>query len=370
MKHLICLVAFALVSFFIQNPSFGQGMAINTTGMAADSSSILDVSCTNKGMLVPRMTTSQRTGISSPATGLLVYDSTLASFYYNSGTPASPSWTPLGSTALPAGSAGNILYNNGSTWLPLAPGSNDQVLTMVAGVPAWHKSGIEFIVSSAGANGTITPSDSTAVLYNGSQTFIITPGAGSGIADVTVDGASVGQISSYTFNAVSSNHTINASFLAVGSSYGGGVIAYILQPGDPGYSSTVTHGLIAATSDQGCGFPWSPTVPVMPIGATGTAIGTGFYNSNIIGGYYGFPAAAIVAWSYGVVGYPDWYLPSRDELNKLYINRAAIGGFASSFYWSSSEGGAPVAYALDFSSGNLGPISKTFLGCVRAIRSF
>jgi hypothetical protein len=36
-------------------------------------------------------------------------------------------------------------------------------------------------------------------------------------------------------------------------------------------------------------------------------------------------------------GFSDWYLPSKDELNQLYINRVAIGGFASNGYWSSTE---------------------------------
>ena len=36
-------------------------------------------------------------------------------------------------------------------------------------------------------------------------------------------------------------------------------------------------------------------------------------------------------------GYRDWYLPSKDELNKLYLNRAAIGGFQVAHYRSSTE---------------------------------
>jgi hypothetical protein len=51
---------------------------------------MLDVSSTSKGMLVPRMTSLQRTAISSPATGLLVYDTTLGNFYSGSAWTAIP----------------------------------------------------------------------------------------------------------------------------------------------------------------------------------------------------------------------------------------------------------------------------------------
>ncbi len=57
-------------------------IAINTDGIDPDASAMLDVSSTDKGILIPRMTTMQRTNISSPATGLLVYDTTTGSFWY------------------------------------------------------------------------------------------------------------------------------------------------------------------------------------------------------------------------------------------------------------------------------------------------
>ena len=75
---------------------YAQGVGINAANKAADPSAMLDVSSTNQGMLVPRMTAAQRTGIASPATGLLVYQTDApAGFYYNAGTPTTPNWLAL-----------------------------------------------------------------------------------------------------------------------------------------------------------------------------------------------------------------------------------------------------------------------------------
>jgi len=68
------------------------------------------------------------------------------------------------------------------------------------------------ITSSAGANGSISPSGGTAVSEGGSQSYTITPSTGYHVADVTVDGVSQGAITSYAFNNVTSDHTIAASF--------------------------------------------------------------------------------------------------------------------------------------------------------------
>jgi len=68
------------------------------------------------------------------------------------------------------------------------------------------------ITAMAGANGTISPSGSVPVSYGGSQTFTITPNEGFHIADVKVDGASVGPVASYPFANVTSDHTIEVIF--------------------------------------------------------------------------------------------------------------------------------------------------------------
>ena len=84
-----------LLTVFITQTVFSQ-VAVNSSGSAADASAMLDVSSTSKGMLVPRMTTSQRTAISSPATGLLVFDTTTKSFWFYDG--GSSSWVEIKSS--------------------------------------------------------------------------------------------------------------------------------------------------------------------------------------------------------------------------------------------------------------------------------
>lgn len=71
------------------------------------------------------------------------------------------------------------------------------------------------ITASAGTGGTITPSGSCSIREWLDKTFTITPDSGYEIADVLVDGKSVGAQSSYTFEDVRSNHTISASFLKI-----------------------------------------------------------------------------------------------------------------------------------------------------------
>ncbi len=69
------------------------------------------------------------------------------------------------------------------------------------------------ITVNAGQNGAITPGTSTYE-FNTTPTFLITPNTGYGIVDVTVDGESKGAISTYTFPALTSDHTIAATFAA------------------------------------------------------------------------------------------------------------------------------------------------------------
>ena len=296
MKQLICVCALALITFTPNNAN-AQGVSFNTTGTAADASAMLDVASTTKGMLVPRMTAAQKTAITSPATGLMIFQTDgTPGFYYYTGS----AWSAVGGSSLPSGTTGDLLYYNGSNWVSLAAGANGKVLVVQSGVPTW----------------------------------------------------------------------MPTTTLTVGASYGGGVIAYLLQSGDIGYDPSVQHGLIAATSDQSTGVQWY-NLSYTNTYATGTAIGTGLSNTMAIIANQGAGSyAATVARSYTGGGNTDWYLPSKDELNKLYINRVSIGGFASAWYWSSSENNAFVAWYQYFFSGLQANSSKYLTYYVRAVRAF
>ena len=94
MKKIFTLLFFS----FCSATAFAQNnVGINTT---PDVSAVLDVSSTEKGILIPRMTRDQRNLIGTPATGLLIYqlDNT-PGFYVNSGSTSSPNWTAVTGTS-------------------------------------------------------------------------------------------------------------------------------------------------------------------------------------------------------------------------------------------------------------------------------
>lgn len=102
-------VAYVIMSLYTIAVN-AQNAGINSTGNIPNSSAGLDVDFTNKGLLIPRIgltSTADATTILLPATSLLVYNTgtgglTPAGYYYNAGTPGSPSWVKLLVTGTPS----------------------------------------------------------------------------------------------------------------------------------------------------------------------------------------------------------------------------------------------------------------------------
>lgn len=138
---------FALFVFALTlNAQVGVGIA------TPDASAMLDVSSTSKGLLAPRMTAAQRAAITTPATGLVVFQTDgTDGFYYNAGTSGSPDWVQLfpanatldetnGGTGQSSYTTGDLLYaSDASTLSKLNAGASGNVLTSngAGTAPSW-----------------------------------------------------------------------------------------------------------------------------------------------------------------------------------------------------------------------------------------
>ena len=180
--------------------------------------------------------------------------------------------------------------------------------------------------------------------------------------NVTITGAGTG-LDPYVVNA-------GTCGLSIGDTYQGGIIFYL--------DATGCHGLIAAPSDQSTGILWY-NGSYSVTNAVRDGIGAGEFNTErIIANQATGAYAAQICANYQGGNYGDWYLPSKYELNLMYLSIGQgnalglgnVGGFANLYYWSSTEFDGVIAWGQDFANGFQLYVYKSNNGYVRSVRAF
>lgn len=152
MKSLIA-VCLLLIANMIAG---AQSVGINEDGSVPDPSALLDIKSTSKGMLIPRMSSGERTGILNPGEGLLVYDNETGSFWFYKAA----GWTELvtggGAATNFWDTDGNHIYNNNTGNIGLGTGNPVTKLTIQTPIntAGWtHIGGADSIIVGEGIGG-------------------------------------------------------------------------------------------------------------------------------------------------------------------------------------------------------------------------
>ncbi len=139
------LLALVFSFFALLNVALAQSENVGIGTQTPDNSALLELSSTEKGLLIPRLTAAERNAIASPATGLLIYNTDDEEFEYNAGTPAAPNWVDLVAGVVPgdvfgSGAAGQVAYWTTSSTITgdanLFWDENNGVLGVGTGSPA------------------------------------------------------------------------------------------------------------------------------------------------------------------------------------------------------------------------------------------
>jgi len=160
-------------------------------------------------------------------------------------------------------------------------------------------------------------------------------------------------------NGISYNNSVSG--LSIGDTHQGGIVFYLDGSGG---------GLTVAPTDQSSGAEWG--CDGVLISGTAAAIGTGAQNTiDIEAGCTTSGTPADLCANLTLNGYSDWFLPSKDELNEMYLTSSAMPFVYSNLYWSSTEASPTKAWAINFALGVIAQYPKNGDSPkVRAIRAF
>jgi hypothetical protein len=261
MKKVLYSLLFSVSSLIV----YSQSVGINTDGSSADASSILDVKSTTKGVLVPRMTLLQRNDISSPANGLLVYqtDNTPGFYFYN------------GSSWIRTATADNATYTAGTG---ISISSNVVSLGNTTVSSGNYGSSTQVGTFTVDAQGRLTEAGNTTISG-------VSPGGSAG-------GDLIGSYPnpSIATGAVSLTTNVSGTLPVANGGTGSTTLSGLVIGNGTSAMSTVTtsSGLAGVLSDEtGSGdvvFANSPTfigTPSLPTGTTGVTQTAGTNNTTL-----------------------------------------------------------------------------------------
>lgn len=350
----------------------------------ADGSAVLEIKGNNRGVLLPRLTTTQRNAVASPATGLIIYNTSTNCLEVNTGTASSPSWSPTGcrtgtvsalncagatvTGTLQAGQAASGV----SVTLPYTGGNDGQFDTQIftsTGVTGLAATLAGGSLTGSGGNLTLTISGTpggrgTALfpLSVGGQTCNLSLTVTATSSDYTC-GAYVGagvwkQFACYNLGAAATNTTdpFTPSWLLNGAYYWWGVTP-IFAPGPTGTSSGQANSGIYPTSSMPPDNMWMDNTKTAndpcPAGfrvPTRTQMqGLIDYNDKVIVGAW---TSSSTNYSSGIMFGTELYLPSASS--RTPDTGALSGRGSEGLYWTSTMGPQSNSsyYLAFYSSGN------------------
>lgn len=320
-------------------------ITVNNAKVGITSQQVSDITTNNAKVGI---TTVQATTISN-TTGINTGDNAVNSNYSSLVTNATHTGDVTGATAL-------TITNDAVTTNKILNGNVTDA--KIAAVAASKLTGTVGIASGGTNITTYTQGD---ILYATSATQLTVLAKGTAKQVLTMNaGATAPEW--VTPTSAGATHEI-------GDTYAGGIIFYLDPSG--------LHGLIAAPSSQETTATWW-NGSYIDTRAYGSGLFEGKYNTNMINWIQaGATSAAAICAAYEG-GTTDWYLPSIEELNLMYLNIGQgdalglgnIANFVNGTYWSSTDYDKFNAWYQSFANGHQSNSGKSFTYNVRAVRAF
>ncbi len=268
----------ACIMTLIGLSGYGQNIIGGSSG---DPTALLDLQSTDKGLLIPRMSTEQRSAINNPAGGLLIYNTSLQCLELNIGSAEQPVWSCLTQTRLITSLACEGLNQTGALF------AGEQAVGVGFTIPYSGGNGFPYLpqsFSSTGVTGLVATLEQGNFASSGGELVFTLSGAPSGIGTASFNISIGGQtcVINLTVGAVSFNcgDVSHLGSLMAGDSAidvistvdytGGNGGSYNISPvastGVSGLTLTLTDGNFVSGNGT-----WEFTISGVP-GTTGTAI--------------------------------------------------------------------------------------------------